>query len=124
MGDTAAAQPGRACSTAPTGTYLFASWGLSVSGTYSQPLAFAGSERCDGSGPRKGISTPSLNGTITRDSSFTGTLTVAKNCTGTLTIGTSLHFDLSIAPSGDSFAYVQTDPGSVSATTEQRATRV
>ncbi|WP_157872218.1 hypothetical protein [Streptomyces silaceus] len=124
MGDTTAAQPGWAYSTALTGTYLFASWGLSVSATSSQPLAFAGSERCDGSGPRKGISPPSLNGTITRDSSFTGTRTIAKNCTGTLTVGASLHFDLYIAPSGDSFAYVQTDPGSVSATTEQRATRV
>lgn len=106
------------------GLYLFAGDGFSVSGSTSTPLAFAGSETFDGAGHVQGISTSSFGGTITRASAFTGSYTVAANCTGTLTIGTSLHFDLYIAPSGVRFTYAQTDPGSVSATTEQQANRV
>jgi hypothetical protein len=105
------------------GTYLFAGDGWSVSGSTTTPLAFAGSEHFNGAGRVQGTSTSSFGGTITRGSAFTGTYTVAASCTGTLTIGTTLHFDLYIAPSGDRFTYIQTDPGSVSATTEQRATR-
>jgi len=105
------------------GTYLFAGDGWQVSGGTTTPLAFAGSERFDGAGHVHGISTSSFGGTITRGSAFTGTYTVAANCTGTLAIGTTLHFDLYIAPSGSRFSYAQTDPGSVSATTEQQATR-
>ncbi|WP_438290511.1 hypothetical protein [Streptomyces sp. HUAS TT7] len=119
-----AAQPEQTCSTATlTGTYLFAGDGLSVSGTSSQPLAFAGSEHFDAAGHVRGTSSSSFNGTITRGAPFTGTYTVNADCTGTLAIGTTLHFDLYTAPSGDFFTYIQTDPGSVSATTEHRATR-
>jgi hypothetical protein len=32
------------------------------------------------------------------------------NCTGTLTIGSALHFDLFIAPSGNDFTYIHTNP--------------
>lgn len=118
------AQPKQSCSTATLrGTYLFAGDGVSVSGGTGRPIAFAGSERFDGAGGLRGTSSSSSNGTITRGDTFTGTYTVAADCTGTLTIGGTLHFDLYIAPGGDFFTYVQTDPGSVSATTEHRATR-
>ncbi|MFC4910137.1 hypothetical protein [Actinomadura gamaensis] len=120
----ARARAQQGCSAATLqGTYLFAGDGVSVSGSTTAPLAFAGSERFNGAGAVTGISTSSFNGTITRNSAFTGTYTVASNCTGTLTIGTTLHFDLYVAPSGNDFVYAQTDPGSVSATTEHRATR-
>jgi len=105
------------------GTYLFSGDGWSVSGSTAVPLAFAGSETLDGSGHVQGISSSSFNGSITRSSAFTGTYTLAANCTGTLTIGTTLHFDTYVAPSGAHFAYLQTDSGSVSATTENQATR-
>ena len=105
------------------GTYLFAGDGWSVSGSTSTPLAFAGSEHFGGNGHLKGTSTSSFGGTITRGTAFTGTYTLAANCTGTFTIGTTLHFDLFTTPSGNAFTYTQTDPGSVSATTEARATR-
>jgi hypothetical protein len=123
---SAGAAPARHADTASScglatlhGSYLFAGDGWSV-GSTTTPLAFAGSEQFDGAGHVRGISTSSFNGAITRGSAFTGAYTVAANCTGTLTIATTLHFDLYIAPSGNIFKYAQTDPGSVSATTEER----
>ena len=68
------------------------------------------------------VSPTSAPGVISR-SAFTGTYKVARNCTGTFTIGTTLHFDLYTAPGGNSFTYTETDRGSVSAATGQRATR-
>jgi hypothetical protein len=106
------------------GTYLFEGNGESVSGTTTTPTAFAGSEHFNGAGAVAGSSTFSSGGTIFPRSPFTGTYTLNANCTGTLTIGTSLHFDLYVAPSGERFTYVQTDPGSVSATTETRVSRI
>ena len=70
-----------------------------------------------------GSSTFSSGGNIVARSPFTGTYTLNTDCTGTLTIGTSLHFDLYVAPSGDRFTYIQTDPGLVSVATETRVTR-
>ena len=105
------------------GTYLFEGNGASVSGTTTTPTAFAGSEHFNGAGAVTGSSTFSSGGTIVPRSSFIGTYTLNTDCTGTLTIGTSLHFDLYVAPSGDRFTYVQTDHGSVSAATETRVAR-
>jgi hypothetical protein len=102
------------------GTYLFEGNGASVSGTTTTPTAFAGSEHFNGAGAVTGSSTFSSGGTIVPRSTFTGSYTLAPDCTGTLTIGTSLHFDIYVAPSGDKFTYVQTDPSSVSAATETR----
>jgi hypothetical protein len=112
------------CSTGTlAGTYLFEGNGASVSGTTTTPTAFAGSEHFNGAGAVAGSSTFSSGGTIIPRSAFTGTYTLSAGCTGTLTIGTTLHFDIYVAPSGDSFTYVQTDNGSVSATTENRVSR-
>jgi len=105
------------------GTYLFAGDGWSISGTGAVPLAFAGSERFDGAGNLKGVSSTNFNGTPSSHNAFTGTYTVASDCSGTFTIGGTLHFDMYLDPNGDSFVYVQTDAGAVSATTEHRATR-
>src|ERR1700730_4494519 len=105
------------------GQYIFAGDGWQVAST-TTPLAFAGSERFDGTGAVSGIATNSSNGVISPASSFTGSYTVQANCTGKLPItvdpGVAVHFDLYVAPSGDQFRYIQTDPGSVSATTEHR----
>ena len=109
------------CSTGTlAGTYLFEGNGVSVSGTTSTPTAFAGSEHFNGAGAVAGSSTFSSGGTIFPRSSFTGTYALSSDCTGTLTIGTTLHFDIYVAPSGNTFRYVQTDHGSVSAATESR----
>jgi hypothetical protein len=109
------------------GRYLFAGNGWQVAGSQTTRLAFAGSERYDGAGAVIGTATNSTNGAISSDSHFTGSYTVASDCTGKLTInvapGTTVHFDLFVAPSGDQFTYAQTDPGSVSATTERRVSQ-
>jgi len=70
-----------------------------------------------------GSSTFSSGGTIFPRSPFTGTYTLTVGCTGTVTIGTTMHFDIYVAPSGNKFTSVQTDPGSVSAATETRVSR-
>jgi hypothetical protein len=125
-GSSAAQVPAaNSCSNATLhGQYIFAGDGWQVASAHTTPLAFAGSERFDGAGAVSGIATNSSNGVISPASSFTGSSTVAANCTGKLTInvapGVAVHFDLYVAPSGDQFTYIQTDPGSVSATTEHR----
>jgi hypothetical protein len=124
---TSPTPPATAAVCSPTtlqGTYLFEGNGASVAGTTTTPTAFAGSEHFNGAGAVAGSSTFSSGGAIFPRSPFTGTYTLAANCTGTLTIGTSLHFDLYVAPSGDRFTSVQTDPGSVSAATETRVARI
>lgn len=106
------------------GRYIYSGEGSQVSAGTSAPSAFAGSERYNGAGAVNGIDTSSSNGVISPASAYTGTYNVAANCTGKLTIniapGVVLHFDIYVAPSGETFTYVQTDPGSVSATMEQR----
>lgn len=103
------------------GTYLYAGNDAStISGTTETPMAFAGSEVYSGTGQVNGASTSSSGGTIHARSPYTGTYTVNADCTGTLTIGQKLNFDLYVAPSGDTFTYVETDPGSVSAVVETR----
>jgi hypothetical protein len=102
-----------------SGAYLFQGDGLSG----STPLAFGGIERFDGQGHVAGTNSFSIGGAITRQATFSGVYAVAADCTGTLTIGNSLHFDIYASSTGDQFHYVQTDPGSVSATTEHRVSR-
>jgi len=104
------------------GTYLFQGNGWSLSSGTAKPVAFAGADHFDGAGHIRGNSTASINGVISR-SAFTGTYRLARNCTGTFTIGTTLHFDLYPSPGGSAFTYIETDRGSVSAATGQRATR-
>jgi hypothetical protein len=102
------------------GTYLYAGNGSDVSGSTVTPIAFAGSEVYSGTGQVSGSSTNSTGGSIKPRSPYTGTYTVATDCLGTLTIGTTLKFDIYVAPSGDSFTYIETNSGSVSAVTEFR----
>jgi hypothetical protein len=86
-------------------------------------MSFVGSEHCNGAGAVAGSSIFSSGGTIFLRSAFTGTYTLTVGCTGTWTIGTTVHFDLYVAPSGERFTCIQTDPGSVSAATETRVAR-
>jgi hypothetical protein len=126
-GPAALAPPARAAATPPAcslatlrGTYLYAGNGSDVSGATVTPTAFAGSEVYSGTGRVSGSSTDSTGGKIRPRSAYTGTYTLNENCTGTLTVGTTLTFDIYVAPSGDRFTYVQTNAGSVSAVTEAR----
>lgn len=99
------------------GRYVFAG-----GGKFS---AIAGLEVYNGDGTMSGIFSQSSDGTIVRNIAYTGTYTVNPDCSSTLTITETVsravaHYDQFIAPSGDEFTWVQTDPGTVSAGFERR----
>ena len=114
------------CSNATlNGTYLFGyiGWQVQGNGNNSQPVAYAGQETYNGTGTVRGINSISVNGSITRNEPYTGTYTVHPDCTGTLVENVGnvpIHFDLFIAPSGDEFVFLETDPGTVFASNESR----
>ena len=101
------------------GDYIFAQDGLDN----GKPLAAAGRESYDGNGHVKGVSTISANGTITRGS-YTAIYSMKPDCSGTLTVTDSAkkvhRYELFTVPSGDEVAWIQTDPGSVSAGWQRR----
>jgi hypothetical protein len=121
-----AAQPRATSCDAGTlyGTYLFYANGFLVANGASIPFGFSGHETYDGAGSVRGVLTSSNDGTIAVGTTFTGTYTVTADCVGTLTVsvgGSSAHYTLYIAPSGNDFTYTQTDPGVVLGATEHRA---
>jgi hypothetical protein len=108
------------------GTYTFASDGWTVSGTGTTPFALAGTETYSGAGTAAGVVTISLNGVITPGTPNTATYHINSDCTGTgafTNSGVTTHFDLYLSPNGDYFRFVGTDPGSVTASTENRVSR-
>jgi hypothetical protein len=108
------------------GTYTFAEDGWTVSGTGTVPFALAGVQTYDGAGGATGVVTTSVNGVITPATPNTATYHINRDCTGTVGYHDAagmLHFDLYLAPSGDSFHFVQTDSGAVSSGVETRVSR-
>ena len=107
------------------GTYLFAydGWQIDADGV-RKPFAFSGIEIYNGDGTMRGIFSGSTDGVVDRIRGYTGTSTVHPNCTGEQTFtedsGLVTHNDVFVAPSGDEFTFVQTDPGFVSAGSEPR----
>ena len=99
------------------GRYVFAGGG--------KASAIAGLEVYNGDGTMTGIYSQSTDGKVVRNIAYTGTYTVNPNCSSELTITETasqavVHYDQFIAPSGEEFTWVQTDPGSVSAGFERR----
>jgi hypothetical protein len=108
------------------GTYTFASNGWTVSGGTATPFALAGVETYDGAGHTAGVVTTSLNGVVTTAAPNTGTYSIGADCTGRAAYtnsGVTTHFDIYLSPTGDSFQFVGTDPGSVTSSTEARKSR-
>jgi hypothetical protein len=107
------------------GTYLFAydGWQIDADGV-RKPFAFSGMEIYNGDGTMRGIYSGSIDGAVLRMVGYTGTSTIHPNCTGEQTftddLGIVTHNDVFVAPSGNEFTFVQTDPGSVSAGSEPR----
>lgn len=106
------------------GRYQFASAGwVIVNGGYL-PLAVAGIDILDGHGNLSSTSTLIVNGAIVFQNLVVpnGTYTINKDCTGTLTLGASgVQLNIFVAPTGDSYDYVQTAPlGNVLAGTIRR----
>ena len=107
------------------GTYLFThdGWQIDADGV-RKPFAFSGMEIYNGDGTMRGIYSGSFDGVVLQMVGYIGTSTIHPNCTGEQTftddLGVVTHNDVFVAPSGDAFTFVQTDPGSVSAGSEPR----
>ena len=104
------------------GTYLFAHEGFTVSGKGQGPLAIAGQDVFDGHGHQRGVLSVSTNGKITRFVHGPGRYTINSNCTGSVSFSDGTTGDLFVAPDGSQLVFVQTNPGSVRAGSEQRVT--
>ncbi|GAB1646245.1 hypothetical protein [Krasilnikovia sp. MM14-A1259] len=105
------------------GRYIFAASGWTISGGANQPFALSGIEHYTGAGTITGTVSQSVNGVITSQAHETGTYSVNADCTGTATYtvaGVDAHFDLYVAPSGQSFTENQTDAGTAVSLTENR----
>jgi hypothetical protein len=118
-----AADAGPATCSAATldGTYLFAFSGINVSDGGSRPFAVAGYEVYDGAGGMRSVTTTNADGKLERNVRQPGTYTVAADCTGTVTYADGTIYDLFIAPDGENFVFVETNPERVAAGFEPRA---
>lgn len=78
----------------------------------------------DGLGHAHGITTRSVNGTISGNLTFTGTYALNKNCTGNETMtdstGAVRRYNFAAVPSGSRFTFIRTDPGAVAVGTGER----
>lgn len=107
------------------GLYMFAQSG-SITGV--GPVGVTGKDIFYGNGTFDSLATISVNGVISV-APASGTYTVNKlDCTGTITIpmpppAPNVHEDIFVAPDGDQFFTIVTDPGNVLAGTIQRVAR-
>jgi hypothetical protein len=107
------------------GTYLFTNdgWQIDADGV-RKPFAFSGIEIYNGDGTMRGIYSGSVDGVVSQMVGYTGTSTIHPNCTGEQTFtedtGVVTHNDIFVAPSGEEFTFISTDPGIVSAGSERR----
>lgn len=104
------------------GTYLFAFDGVRIEGDERHPFAVAGYEIYDGQGAMRSTVTSSDGGTPLRNVRMPGSYTVEADCTGTVTYADGTRYDLFLAPDGSRFVFIQTNPGTVAAGFEPRAT--
>ncbi len=104
------------------GRYLFAYEGFAINGKRQAPFAVAGYEVYDGKGKVNAVSTFSQNGKISRNVPDSGTYTVKADCTGTVSYSDGTRYDQFIAPDGSMLVFVQTNPGTVAAGFDLRAT--
>ena len=108
------------------GEYIYALSGFKTAGDSAAqrtPFAQAGNEQFKGDGTMAGAGTMSSNGVIAKVT-YKGTYTLNADCSGTVTFtdnqGQVAHYDIFADNDGDSFTYLQTDAGIVSAGWERR----
>jgi hypothetical protein len=107
------------------GLYIFAQSGyVTISGSLV-PQGVTGKAVFYGNGKFDSLATLSIGGTIIPDDAAPGTYTLNSDCTGTVTVlmtapTPDVHLDIFVAPDGDKFFTIQTDPGNVLSGTEQR----
>jgi len=107
------------------GLYVFDASGYNITALDEhKPKAIVEFLDIKGDGTLTSLATRSVDGTVTRGIVGTGSYTVAADCTGTLTFNPQgPHFDIFVAPSGNQFDQVQTDPMTVLAGTSRRLSR-
>jgi hypothetical protein len=107
------------------GLYMFAQSGyVTISGSLV-PQGVTGKAVFYGNGKFDSLATISIGGTIIPDDAAPGTYTLNSDCTGSVTVlmkapTPDVHLDIFVAPDGDKFFTIQTDPGNVLSGTEQR----
>jgi hypothetical protein len=124
-----AGESGGGCTLATLrGLYMFAQSGyVTISGSLV-PQGVTGKAVFYGNGKFDSLATLSIGGTIIPDDAAPGTYTLNSDCTGTVTVlmtapTPDVHLDIFVAPDGDKFFGIQTDPGNVLSGTEQRVAR-
>ena len=106
---SAGAFPGPSCTRAALrGQYTYTAAGIDNDGN---AIAETGIDLYKGDGTMTGEYSGSTAGVIVSNSTYTGTYTVSANCSGTLTLNDGSHYDFYMAPSGDSFNWIETDTG-------------
>jgi hypothetical protein len=109
------------------GLYMFAQSGWAVPAPNSSlvPEGVTGYDKFYGNGKFDSLATISLGGDIIPDVAAPGTYSLKSDCTGTLTVimqpaAPDVHLDIFVAPDGDKYFTIQTDPGNVLSGTIQR----
>jgi hypothetical protein len=109
------------------GLYMFAQSGYATNNGSLVPEGVTGKDIFYGNGNFDSLATISFDGMISV-APAPGTYTINTDCTGTVTIPTEptapdVHLDIFVAPDGDQFFTIQTDPGNVLSGTIQRVAR-
>ncbi len=107
------------------GLYMFAQSGYTTVNGSLVPEGVTGKAAFHGNGTFDSLATISIGGTIMPDDAAPGTYTVNSDCTGTVTVlmkapTPDVHLDIFVAPDGNKFFTIQTDPGNVLSGTERR----
>jgi hypothetical protein len=107
------------------GLYMFAQSGYVTISRSLVPQGVTGKAVFYGNGKFDSLATLSIGGTIIPDDAAPGTYTLNSDCRGTVTVlmkapTPDVHLDIFVAPDGDKFFGIQTDPGNVLSGTEQQ----
>jgi len=95
------------------GRYVFSASGFAIVAGVTVPKAIIEVIDFNGDGTLAVPgATRSINGVVTRSLPSVGTYTVAEDCTGTITFAGPL-FDIFVAPRGNQFWLIQTNPDNV-----------
>ena len=110
------------------GLYMFAQSGYTTASGGLVPEGVTGKDIFDGKGKFESLATISIGGDIIQGDAAPGTYSVNSDCTGTLTVHMTppvpdVHLDIFVAPDGDAYYTIQTDPGNVLAGTIGRVAR-
>ena len=109
----------KSCSNATLkGLYMFAQSGYTTVSGALVPEGVTGQDVIYGNGTFDSLATISIGGSIIPGDAAPGTYTVNSDCTGTLTVHMTppvpdVHLDIFVAPDGDAYYTIQTDPGNV-----------